>query len=303
MRIALVVNATSGSFEGEGPTPELVRDRLIAAGFDLASTGEAAGSLPERLQNAAEAPGIEAVVVAGGDGTIACAAQELTGRGIALGILPLGTMNLLAKDLGIPVELDAAIACLRAGHRRAIDVGAVNGHVFLVNSVLGMPARMTRHREARRGRMGLVGYLGLALVALRHLGRYPRWRVTGVIDGRRQRLRFGALAVVNNDYDEGPGRILTRSRVDGGRLTLYIVRKLSPLRVLRLGFGFAIGEWRRMPGLERHEVESLAIASGPRSIRVMNDGEIRLIPSPLRYAIRPRDLTVIVPEPAETQAS
>lgn len=295
MRIALVANAASGSFH-DGLSPEAIRARLAAAGLDLAPEPDPDLPLPERLTRAARSEGVTVVAVAGGDGTLNCAAGMLAGSGVALGILPLGTMNLLAKDLGIPRDLDAAIALLRTGRPRAVDVGEVNGAVFLINSVIGMPARMARHREGRRGRrLGPLGLLRLVLATLRHLGPYPRLRSTVTLGGRRERVRLRLLCVVNNDYAEAPGKILERERVDGGRLTLYIARRLPPWRLARLALGFATGTWRGVPGLERHEASGLAISAGRRALRVMNDGEIRLIASPLRYRLRPRALTVIVP--------
>ncbi|CAO4181240.1 diacylglycerol/lipid kinase family protein [Methylorubrum populi] len=297
MRIVLVANAASGSF-ADGLTAAAIRERLAAAGFDLAPEPEESLPLPERLRAAASLDEVEAVVVAGGDGTLNCAAGILAGTGRALGILPLGTMNLLAKDLGLPLDLDRAIAVLKEGRRRAVDVGRVNGHVFLINSVLGMPARMVRHREALRGGpLGLLGLLRLAAVALRHLGPYPRLPAVLSVGGRRLRIRFRLLAVINNDYAEAPGKILSRSQVDGGGLTLYIVRRLSPWRLARLALGFGLGRWRDLPGLERRGATRFAVSAGRRALRVMNDGEIRLIAPPLRYRLMPRALTVIVPEP------
>jgi diacylglycerol kinase family enzyme len=205
-------------------------------------------------------------------------------------------MNVLAKDLGIPLDLDGAIAALRTGRPRAVDLGEVNGHVFLINSVIGMPARVAHHRERLRGRrLGPLGLARLALATLRHLGPYPRLRATVSVGGGRERLALRLLCVVNNDYAEAPGKILERERVDGGGLTLYIARRLPPWRLARLALGFAAGNWRAVPGLERHEGAGLAISAGRRALRVMNDGEIRLIASPLRYRLRPRALTVIVP--------
>ena len=295
MRIVLIANIASGSFK-DGLTPEAIRERLAAAGLDLAPEPDPDLPLPERLRRAARTEGVAAVAVAGGDGTLNCAAGILAGTGVALAVLPFGTMNLLAKDLGIPLELDAAIASLRTGRPRAVDLGEVNGHVFLINSVIGMPARVARHRERLRGRrIGPLGLARLMLATLRHLGPYPRLHATVTVAGRRERLALRLLCVVNNDYAEGFGKILERDRVDGGGLALYIARRLPPWRLARLALGFAAGHWRGVPGLERQEGAGLAISAGPRALRVMNDGEIRLIASPLRYRLRPRALTVIAP--------
>ncbi|MGY6283109.1 diacylglycerol/lipid kinase family protein [Methylorubrum extorquens] len=297
MRIVLVANAASGAF-AEGLTPDAIRARLRTAGLDLLPEPDDSLPLPERLRAALRIEGVTAVAVAGGNGTLNCAAGMLAGSGVALGILPLGTMNLLAKDLGIPLDLDGAIAVLAAGQTRAVDVGRVNGHVFLINSVLGMPARMVRHREAFRGRrLGIPALLRLSAAVLRHLGPYPRLSAVLSAGGRRTRLRVRLLAVVNNDYAEGPGKILERSQVDGGELTLYIARRLSPWRLARLALGFGLGRWRDEPGLERRAAARFVVSARRRALRVMNDGEVRLIAPPRRYRLMPRALTVIVPEP------
>lgn len=294
MRIALVINAASGSVSAV-LTPAMIRDKLAAAGHEMVGEPDATAALPERLEAAASLPGIEAVVVAGGDGTVACAASAMAGHETPLGLLPLGTMNLLAKDLGVPLDLDAAIGNLADGAPKKIDVGEVNGQMFLIASLLGMAARMARHREAYRGRFAWRGVMRWSAGLLRHFGRYPRLTVTGTIDGAARQLRFVMLAIVVDDFVERPGEILVRAPVDGGRLTLYVLARLSIWRTARLALGFALGDWRRLPGIERHEVTDLTIASPRRALRVMNDGEVRLIAGPLRYRIRPRALAVIVP--------
>jgi diacylglycerol kinase family enzyme len=291
----LVANGAAGSLIDGGVTPEALHARLEGAGLHVVPEPQPDAPLPERLKAAAAMPGIDAVAVAGGDGTLACAAQALAGQDVPLGILPLGTMNLLANDLGLPLDLDAAVAVLVTGIVRAIDAGEVNGHVFLINSVLGMPARMARHREARRSRMGALDLLRMASGLLRHLGRYPRERAELTLAGRTRRVRFRALAVVCGDYREGLGQVLSRVGVDGGHLTLYLVETLSAARLVRLRLGFAVGEWRRLPDLERHETDALTLDARRRALRVMNDGEVVLIAPPLRYRIRPDALRVLVP--------
>ncbi|WP_288581799.1 diacylglycerol kinase family protein [uncultured Methylobacterium sp.] len=293
-RIVLVANVAAGSLVDGGLTPDALRERLEAAGLTVVPEPRPDAPLPERLDAAAELPGIDAVAVAGGDGTLACAAQALTGKQVPLGILPLGTMNLLAKDLGLPLDLDAAVQVLATGTVRAIDAGEVNGHVFLINSVLGLPARMARHREAKRGRMGVLDVMRMGAGLLRHLGRYPQDRALLTLAGESRRVRFRTLAVVCGDYREGLGQVLSRAGVDGGHLTLYLVETLSAARLVRLGLGFAVGEWRRLPDLERHETDALTL-DARKALRVMNDGEVVLIAPPLHYRLRASALRVLVP--------
>ncbi|WP_158807258.1 diacylglycerol kinase family protein [Beijerinckia sp. L45] len=294
MRVALVINATAGSMSG-ALTPDIIREKIAASGLTAAPEADDSAPLPARLAAAAAQPGIEALVVAGGDGTIACAASLLAGRDMPLGLLPLGTMNLLVKDLGVPLDINAAIETVRAGHSKKIDLGAVNGHVFLTSSLLGMPARMAKHREAQRGGVDLRGMARFAGGLLRHLGRYPKLDVTATIDGQERRWRFRLLAVVNNDFVERPGNLLVREPLDGGKLTVYLLEHLSLWSMARLGVGFAVGDWHRLPGLQRFPADDLVIDSRHRALRVMNDGEVRLIDAPLRYRSRPQALVVLVP--------
>jgi diacylglycerol kinase family enzyme len=294
MRIALVINATAGSMSGD-LTPDIIREKIAAAGLTAAPEANDSAPLPARLEAAAALPGIEALVVAGGDGTIACAASLLAGRDLPLGLLPLGTMNLLAKDVGVSLDLDVAIETIRTGQVRKIDLGEVNGHVFLTSSLLGMPARMAKHRESQRAGLDVRGASRFAGGLLRHLGRYPKLAITSRIDGRERRWRVRLLAVVNNEFVERPGQMLVREPLDGGRLTLYLLEHLSLWSMLRLACGFALGDWHRLPGLERHPVDSVTIDSAHRALRVMNDGEVRLIDAPLSYCSRPKSLAVLVP--------
>lgn len=294
MRIALVINSASGPGLNQ-PTGAEIRQKITAAGLDAIPEPDPGLPLPARIAAAAALPGIGALAVAGGDGTISCAANRIAGQDLPLAVLPLGTMNLLAKDLGIPPGLDAAITNVAAGQARRIDLGDVNGHLFLTASFLGMPARIARHREAQRRRVTFTGCLRFAAGFLRHLGRYPKLRVKGHVAGAERDWRCRLIAVVNNDFAEQPGQFLVRDSVDGGTLTLYLLEKMSLWMMLRLAAGFAIGDWRHLPGVERHQVTSLEITSSRRALLVMNDGEVQLLDVPLKYGIRPKSLGVIVP--------
>lgn len=300
MRIAVVLNTTAGGLLGADRASADLAALLEQAGHDAVIEPDDGRCLEARIDAAVACDGAEAVVVGGGDGTIAAAAQKLAGTGTALGIIPLGTMNLLAKDLGIPTSPAGAIAALASGSVREIDVGEVNGRVFLINSVLGMAAKMVRHRESIRGARSFRERLRFIIALLRHLGRYPPVTVTARIGRRRRRIRTRALVVVSNDYEEGFGQVFKRSSVDRGMLTLYAARNLSVLRVLRLGLGMAVGHWRDAPGLTRYEATEFAIESPRPALRVMNDGEVLLLTPPLLYRVRPRALRVIVPGPAAT---
>lgn len=293
--VALVTNAASGSLAERGLDPAAPAAALAAVGLAVRAEPDPTLPLDARLRAAASLPGIDALVVAGGDGTLACAAQVLAGGDVALGILPAGTMNLLARDLGIPLALEAAAAVIADGRARAIDLGEVNGHVFAINSVLGMPARMARYREAERGRPSLAGLARFLAALLRNLDPAPRITARLTRGGTSERVRFHTFAAVVGDYREEVGEVLSRAEVDRGRFTLYLLARLSARRLLRLGLGFAAGAWRTLPDLDRLEATSFALHTRRRSLRVMNDGEVILLRTPLNYRIRPGALRVLVP--------
>ncbi|MDR4308608.1 hypothetical protein IHQ68_18465 [Chelatococcus sambhunathii] len=306
MRVALVVNRSSGALLGKADAAGELERKLLAAGLDVGSVLDGDSTdLVARMAHARDLP-IDAVVTAGGDGTIGAAAEALMGSGKALAPLPLGTMNLLAKDLGIPLDLDLAAASFATAETIAIDVGEVNGRKFLCNSMLGVPARLAERRERNRKHMGLVGWWRHGFASLKAMYRYPPMRVgLDFGDGAPPAtLRSKAIVVANNAYDEGFGQVLTRSRLDRGELTVYATRRLSLWPLVRLSTRMALGSWTHDPDLETHNVRELIVTSRRKLIRVMLDGETRLIPPPLRYRVLPKALLVLRPrrEAPETLA-
>jgi len=301
LRLKVVLNASAGTLMGIGPeeAARRVREGFRRAGQEppeilLVPGREVAATLERACRE-----DLDGVVVGGGDGTIATAAHHLVGKPIALGILPLGTMNLLAKDLGIPLGLEDAVAALARGQTRAIDACSVNGHVFLNNSVLGLYPRMVEERERQRGAHRLRKWPAMFLAAFRSLWHYPVLRVTVETDGVRRRLFTPILAVANNAYDDGYGRLLQRSRLDAGRMGVYVARHRSPVTLVWLMLRLFVGGWQRNPELETLEVAELRVRAFRRRVRVANDGEVVRLKPPLVYRVHAGALTVLVPRPED----
>ncbi len=298
--VALVMNAKAGALLETGGDESLLH-LLEQQASRLHVIAEEAGTLPERLAKA-QATGSDCIVVAGGDGTIACAAQALTGTETALGVIPGGTMNLLARDLGFdPDDRAAAIRTLGEGRVRAIDVGEVTAgedapHRFLCASMIGTPARLSRHREAGRDRgNGLRAWAAFAWAALRALGRNRSMRLVIRHDGIERQVRTPSLTVTVNRLDDEAGRIFGRSTLDGGRLAVYVVQRNSVFAQLRLLLRTA---WRgslASPQIEVIDTDAIEIANRHAAIHVLVDGERRLLKPPLRYTVRRGALRVVAP--------
>lgn len=295
MRVAVVINSASGGLLDRAGLVDEIDVMLAEAGFEPVNIPADGRGLMERM-DAAFALGAERVIVGGGDGTIACAAQRLMGTDTALGILPLGTMNLLAKDLGIPMDVGEAVTALAAGDVGPIDVAEVNGHVFLCSSVLGFPTHVAERRERERRSMSPLAWWRLAVAAVKSLYRYPPLHVAVDLGKGPVQIRTHALAIADNAFDDGFGHFMARSRLDQGELVLYFVRDLSVWRLGRLAAGMAVGGWKNDPNLETHHVKRIRVASRRRLLRVMNDGEVRLLAPPLDYRVLPGALNVVLPK-------
>ena len=295
-QVAVVLNGSAGALlERPGAERELI-ELFQQAGFDPHFVPKDAGSLPERMARACDM-GAEAVVVAGGDGTVTCAAQALADTGVALGILPFGTMNLLAKDLGLPVgDVAAAVQALAHGSPRNIDIAEVNGHVFLIASMLGLPATIGRHREAQRGRGLLpVRWVRLARAGVRSYLHHGPPNLRLELNGRTRRMRPASITVTVNALADGSDAMFSRPNLDGGELAVVVVRRLTVANMLRLALGFMRGTWRHGGVAQEHRTTALTIRARRRALRVMNDGEGMVLAPPLAYRLRPRALRVIVP--------
>ena len=292
-RIAIVLNSRAGALLDGLGARDAFSDALTEAGLQAEFIPDDE-PLPARMARAAQS-GADAVVVAGGDGTIACAAQELAGGTVPLGIIPFGTMNLLAKDLHLPIaDIAAALRIVAQGHTKTIDVGDVNGHLFLCASMLGLPVRLGRYREGSRGR-GWRLWLGMALAACRLLMRGAPVRGELDIGGRPFRLRATTVTVTVNPVDEESGLRFARPRLDLGQLGIYIVHPAGLTGYLALAFWLAMGRWRQDSAVKAFLADAARLDSRRGAIQVMNDGEISLVRPPLQYRIRPGALIVLAP--------
>jgi diacylglycerol kinase family enzyme len=246
------------------------------------------------------------VVAGGGDGTVATVAQHMYGTGKAFGILPLGTFNYFAKNLGIPLELDDALEVLAGGPVASIDVGEVNGHLFLNNSSIGLYPSVLGQRESTYqwfGRSQLAAYLSVLLVLLQP----PRLlNLTISADGHLLARRTPLLFIGSNAMQMDSFGIVGRDCIEGRKLTLYVTRPLKAFGLLRLAVRALIRGLRGAREFEAICAEEILVGMRRRRVRVAMDGEVRVLETPLRYRIRRGALRVSVPEarpklPATTQ--
>lgn len=245
---------------------------------------------------AALADGLAIVVAGGGDGTINAVASVLAGTGVAFGVLPLGTLNHFAKDMGIPLPLDEAVANVATGTRKLVDVGEVNDRVFLNNSSLGLYPDIVRDREKQQARLGRGKWLAACWATIGALRRYPFLNVRLKLeDGQEHARRTPFVFIGNNDYTMEGFCIGERTRLDGGTLSLYVAQRPGRLGLLRLGWSALTGRLAQERDFDILSTRSMDIETRHKRLRVATDGEVTIMATPLRYRIRPGALSVIVP--------
>ncbi|MEW6122503.1 MAG: diacylglycerol kinase family protein [Pseudomonadota bacterium] len=294
-RMLVILNAQAGTILDLGA--ERVRSEVDAAltepGLDvdvMVRQGE------EMARVIREAPGLgyDTLVVGAGDGTVSYAASVLADTGVTLGVLPLGTMNLLAYDIGLPRDLPGALAALREAEPVPIDLALLNGRAFHGVSGVGFFSQMAMAREAMRQQYGRA--IGWFLALGRALARSGRLRLDIDVDGQRVSLDAYAALVTNNAFD---GTGWHRSRLDGGELEVLVAEERGALARVKVGADVLIETWRDNPGIHAFTGRSITIsASHRRRLWVATDGEVTRETVPLRYEIQPKALRLLMPKAA-----
>ena len=243
------------------------------------------------------ADGVATVVAGGGDGTINAIASELAGSAARLGVLPLGTLNHFAKDLKIPLDLEQAVANVAQGVAVRVDVGEVNGRIFLNNSSLGIYPDIVRDREHQQRYLGRGKWPAFGWAVLGALRRFPFLSVKLKLNGEEHARRTPFVFIGNNEYLQGL-TIGERERLDSGVLSVFASQRCSRLGLVALAFHALLGRLAQARDFDVLLAPELVIESHHRRMRVATDGEVTLMALPLRYRSRAAALTVIVPASA-----
>ncbi|WP_328987012.1 diacylglycerol/lipid kinase family protein [Thiorhodovibrio winogradskyi] len=239
---------------------------------------------------------LRAIFVLGGDGTVLAVVEALKGAQVPLGILPRGTMNWLARDLGLPPDPEQALAELMNPVLRWIDLGRVNGHPFLCACMVGVAALLARYREQRRQQSRWRRWPALLVKALRLWGRYPHLRLHLVTEDKTQRLCSRTLVVVNNRLEPAFNVLPARPRLDEGLLALYAMRRATLKRLRSLLARLMSGAWSMEDVLLTETSTTVRIElPGTTSLPVLLDGEIRRLNPPLNFNIEASAIPVLVP--------
>lgn len=291
--VAIVNPATRGDPAAIG---ELLRCKA-PPGLELDIRITPAAGTTTALTQAALADGAHSVVAVGGDGTVAAVAAALHGTGIPLGIIPAGSTNITARELGIPDSVPGAVALLFGPHRyETMDLGLCAETCFLHMAGVGLDSRMfAAANPARKREIGWLAYVPPAVHELRH----PLARITLVTDGVTRTLTSPLVLIANGSSIITPRLWLYPGiRTDDGWLDVLAFTPSGPVQIARTLARLATHGLVRSRYVTRLRARRIAIASDP-PLPVEMDGEV-IAETPATFTIAPAAMTVIVPHETKT---
>jgi YegS/Rv2252/BmrU family lipid kinase len=293
-RILVLINRSGGAASQDPKIGETVAKALQNAGLGADVELIDGGDCSARCAAVVER-GDELIVVGGGDGTISAAASALVGTETRLGILPLGTLNHFARDLGIPTELAEAAKLIADGSPRQVDVAEMNERIFINNSAIGLYPLMVMDRDLQQKRLGRSKKLAMIVASVRTLARFGHQRLTLTVNDEKERVDTPLLFVGNNDYRLDLGAPGQRESLEDGRLCVMVMRKKTRSGLIAASIR-ALFNRTRDDDMEKIDgVERLRVGSGRSVIPVSLDGEVVGAAPPLHYRIRKGGLRVIAP--------
>lgn len=292
-RVCVIMNRGSGK-DSEDQQIKAINERLRPAcrEFELRTTSSG-GDLIELAQRAVK-DGFQVIVACGGDGTQSAVAGALTGSDAVMGVLPAGTFNYFARDLGVGETVDDALETLLDAKVTAVDVGQIENLIFLNNVSLGAYPHILKTRERiyrRWGRSRVAAYWSV-LVAMRRL-RHPM-QLTTVVDGETRHFSTALVFVARSAYQLESFGLDGADAIRAAKFAVLIAKAKKPLPLMKSAFRLAFGYSAKNSDFDLIETDELTIETQRRQILVAHDGEKTTLVSPFQLRVRHGELKVLV---------
>ncbi len=294
-RVAFILSATSGGrADGQAFLPFRKCIDQIANGGPVIFV-HAGDDIREQVRRAL-ADGCDAVVAAGGDGTLNAVASCLVGKPIVFGVMPFGTLNHFARDAGIPLDADEALDVIERGTVDTVDVGEIAGRHFLNNASLGLYVQVVRHRELQQSHLGRGKWPAFAWALWSALRRFPFMTFRIDVDGVESEIKTPFLFLGNNLYEINGLRIGRRQSLQGGTLSIYHAERAGRRRLFVFALHALLGRLGSTNDFHETTAKRLHISSRHRTLRLATDGEVIQVETPLDCRILTRALKVYLPK-------
>ena len=300
MRILVIYNPVAGQHDAVKSLDEALT-YLRSLGHDVLLRRTLGGGDATTFAREAAAQSFDMVVAAGGDGTVGEVANGLVGSECILGVLPVGTANVWARTLGLPMwshtrqrpPLQDAARQLMAGTVRRIDLGRCDDHYFILWSGIGFDAEVTRqvepHREMRRSLGNITYYVAMAAMGVTLRGT----RVTIVIDGQATRERAFLIVISNVQLYGGSVMVAPQAQIDDGYLDVYVFKGSNMLDAAGQLINVFAGKHLQDPTIETYRAQSVTIRAD-RPLPLHIDGEPKGY-TPVTISVVPKALRVMMP--------
>ncbi|CAM3077598.1 diacylglycerol kinase family protein [Paracoccus nototheniae] len=293
-KVCVVMNRGSGKKKHQ-ELRDLLNERLAPACGQFALRESRKGRDLPALARQVAGEGFDLVIAAGGDGTQSAVAGALTGTDVVMGVLPGGTFNYFARDLGVGENLDDALDTILEARVDVVDVGDVNGLIFLNNVSLGAYPKILKTREGiyrRWGRSRLAAYWSV-LVALRRLRR--PMQLVARVDGQSQRYTSALVFVARSAYQLDSFGLEGADEIRRGEFAVLIAKAKRPLPLMRSALRMAVGQSAKDDDFDLILTDELQIETPKRRQLVAHDGEKSTLDSPFRMQVRHDALRVLLP--------
>ncbi len=295
-KIVAVINKKSGTV-GEATDlysktgiNRLFRDMGIPADIHLVMPS----LLEPELRRAAKSDS-EVIIIGGGDGSINMAANIIRGTHKVLGVLPMGTLNNFARSLGMPEDVSEAVKALAHSVPLSVDIGEVNGMVFVNNSSIGIYSEAVRMREQYMEKFGLRKYTAMAMAFMTLVWDLRIFELQIETSGKEEFIRAPFLFLGNNLYDPQFLSYAKRESLSDGVLSVFYPHRVGRFGLARIALMAFLGRLKDLPEMNILESAKLTVKSRLGWLRVSRDGEIGWMKPPLHYRILPKAINVLSP--------
>ena len=298
MRTVVILNQDGGTIRGMDAREfgEMACEKLAALGDTCEVRLVSGKDLVRTLDEAADDTDTGTIVAGGGDGTISAAATACFHSGKTLGVIPLGTMNLFARGLGLPLDPPAAVEALASATVMPLDIATANGRPFVHQFSAGMHARMVRQRD----RLDTSTRMRKIASTIKTLGRVilhpPKFRVEIDTGSGRESQIVSAIAVSNNLFGDTP--LSYAPVLDAGVLGVYQSHALGSGEVFRMTLHAALGKLQEDPGMTVGTAQKVTLNFPDHHVgtRAAIDGEIVPLDTEVELVCHAGALKVLVPD-------
>lgn len=306
-RVSLILNRHAGQqlVNGEQLVTQLT-DYFIQHGCEVQlyqpdDSDAFTQAIEHALQQQAAQPGV--LVAAGGDGTLNAVAHRLwlamqrmpVLHTVALGIIPLGTFNYVARALQIPLDPLQAAAVIVQGQPRLIHIGRVNQYIYLNNAAMGLYPHLIQQRERDNRRFGRYRWVAALSGLTVLLKQHHRLKLRMLVDGQSSALMTSMIFFGNNQLQLSDFKLNLAECAAQGKLAGFAMQKVSRWQILGLLASLQVGRFEQAPAVQCYCADQIQIDTGRPQVKLAIDGEIVSVKPPLQFSVAKQALTIMVP--------